>query len=780
MGALEGFLSTWDKARQTFGAGVPQTGEQFDQSAQLQQLQSTVQTAAPGSAWSGTAANAYGEVNKEHARVLGELAVLDRRLANHVNESANVVATGRQNLDNLRQWVVDAAASVPPGKNREQLILPIVQKGLGELSGIVSTSNSGLNRVAGDITKLGTEWDALQDQKFGGAGKEDKPEQRDDEVQLVSNEEPLAEDGDLKPEDMEELVHQAVQEGNPEAAAKVDKILDSINENQLGPHSKENPLTPVQAELVGQMQAQMKPMSLADLNAARERLGDNKNILINAMHVMSDPDVTYPRHDGDGAQIVPSGPGVPLPNNGVLPGDTGALPDGVQAVLNERGNFLGPPDPSVGYPGSQTDLEAPQREAAANNMKNLADIVGEGDPRFQQGSQLDREMMANAKEWLAAQEGPTGQTQEHWGDEVVERVFDTAGRDTVVSHDMLTTDRDFMQDVLTHEWQDDGQSARTLTDWIHDSSTSPDPDVRERAGQTASAIASYIGDPKNENILMNNSTGSQPNMSLGQMNPELTTSLANAISPYMDEMAGRPISSEGTTGWNSIDNSSDLSYPHAVHVMGVLGTGEDAARILDSRSAEVQAAYINEYANSVIDSHGQLSDSSAMEAAGRLKGITAEGAFMSTSDIESDATKARQAAWDRMARNYDAFAALAGGVPHAGPALGVESVLMKDAILGPRPESANLGETPIESTVGVKSALATAFMMNGIGDPADIARLSPFDSDGDGQLNIPSDDVYDESAGRYQNALNIYFSNLSDSISDPLDDYDRAYRDVVR
>lgn len=166
MSALDGFLSTWDKARDTFGSGVPQTGEQFDQSAQFESLQSTVQTAAPGSNWTGTAANAYGAVNTEHARVLGELAKLDRRLAAHVNESAYVVATGRQNLDNLRQWVVDAAASVPQGKNRDQLLMPIVQRGLGELTGIVTSSNNELARVAGDITKLGPEWDALKDERM--------------------------------------------------------------------------------------------------------------------------------------------------------------------------------------------------------------------------------------------------------------------------------------------------------------------------------------------------------------------------------------------------------------------------------------------------------------------------------------------------------------------------------------------------------------------------------------------------------------------------------------
>ena len=157
----------------------------------------------------------------------------------------------------------------------------------------------------------------------------------------------------------------------------------------------------MQAELVGQMQAQMKSMSMDDLNAARDRLGPNKDILSNGMQVMSNPNVTYPRHDGGGCRSVPSAPGGPLPNDGVLPGDTGALPDGVQNTLNQRGDFIGPPDPRAGYPGSQTVDGKARRTRAANNMKNLADIVGDGDPRFQQGTHLDREMMSNAKEWLA-------------------------------------------------------------------------------------------------------------------------------------------------------------------------------------------------------------------------------------------------------------------------------------------------------------------------------------------------------------------------------------------
>jgi hypothetical protein len=387
-------------------------------------------------------------------------------------------------------------------------------------------------------------------------------------------------------------------------------------------------------------------------------------------------------------------------------------------------------------------------------------------------------MMSNAKEWLGAQESPDGRSQEHWGDDVVERVFDTAGRDTVVNHDMLTTDKDFVHDVLSHEWQDDGQSARTLTDWIDDAAYSGDPVVNQRAGETASALADYLGDPANKDSLLNISTGSQPNLSLGQMNPELTRSLAEAMSPYVDEMAGRPI--DGTTGWTAKDGDGDLSYPHAANVMGVLGTDPDAARILDVRSASVQGAYINEYANSVIDSNGQSSDSTAMEAAGRLKGISDQGAFIATSDTESDATKARQAAWDRMSTNYDAAGGLAGAIPYAGPALELQSTLMKDAILGPRPEAGEPGHTPIQSSLGMRSALASTFIAHGIGDPRDLEMLRGYDLDGDGLIDVPPGQMYKTARNDYVIALDRFYGHLDDVISDPLQGYDQAYRDVLR
>jgi hypothetical protein len=171
---LDGFLSTWSNARQTFGEGTPQSGAQYDNSGTLRGLQSTVETAAPGSQWTGGAANTYGAANTEHGRVLGQMAGLDQRLAAEVDNSAQVVDAGRRNLDAVRQWVVDAAASVPPGQAGETMKMAIAQKGLSQLQEIIQKSNGDMNAIGGRISGLRGEYEALSNQKFakeaGGDG----------------------------------------------------------------------------------------------------------------------------------------------------------------------------------------------------------------------------------------------------------------------------------------------------------------------------------------------------------------------------------------------------------------------------------------------------------------------------------------------------------------------------------------------------------------------------------------------------------------------------------
>src|SRR5262249_21738961 len=152
--------------RRTFGEGTPQSGAQYDNIAALYQAQSTVESAAPGSRWTGGAANAYGAANTGHGRVIGQLAGLDQRLGAHVDQSAEIVSAGRRGLDVVRKWVVDAAASTPHGQAGERMRLATVQKGIGQVQEIIQRSNGELNSIGGQIRGLRDEYQALGNQKF--------------------------------------------------------------------------------------------------------------------------------------------------------------------------------------------------------------------------------------------------------------------------------------------------------------------------------------------------------------------------------------------------------------------------------------------------------------------------------------------------------------------------------------------------------------------------------------------------------------------------------------
>lgn len=167
--ALVGFLSTWTRARATFGAGAPQPGASYDHSGALSRLTDDLDRAAPAGHWSGGAATAYGRANTDHQCVVRELGSLDQRLAEQIDRSAHIVTAGRQDLDAVREWVVAAAASAPRNRAGELMLAPIIQKGLTQLTEIVTRANADLNAVGGSIATIGGEFQALgAGQKFAG------------------------------------------------------------------------------------------------------------------------------------------------------------------------------------------------------------------------------------------------------------------------------------------------------------------------------------------------------------------------------------------------------------------------------------------------------------------------------------------------------------------------------------------------------------------------------------------------------------------------------------
>ena len=154
MSAIDAFYSTWSRARETFGTGVPQDGSQFGDGSRLRQMQATIESAKPDDRWQGTASQAYAARNAEHAAVYGKLADLDQRMAAEVTRAADVVTAGRQNLAQTQSWVQSMEASIPPGKTGEIMRVILASKGIGQISDVITQYTSDMGDIGQRIEEI--------------------------------------------------------------------------------------------------------------------------------------------------------------------------------------------------------------------------------------------------------------------------------------------------------------------------------------------------------------------------------------------------------------------------------------------------------------------------------------------------------------------------------------------------------------------------------------------------------------------------------------------------
>jgi len=161
MTVIDAFLTTWSHTRRAFGDGTPVSGAQYDNSDGLRRLAAGLESARPGSQWSGSAADNYDEANTKQRRMIGQLASLDQRLASEIDLSAQVVESGRRDLETVRQRVIDAAAAVPDNRAGERMKIAIAQAGLAQVQEIVQRSNAESHAIGDRIRGLRDEYQAL-------------------------------------------------------------------------------------------------------------------------------------------------------------------------------------------------------------------------------------------------------------------------------------------------------------------------------------------------------------------------------------------------------------------------------------------------------------------------------------------------------------------------------------------------------------------------------------------------------------------------------------------
>ncbi|WP_208301190.1 EspA/EspE family type VII secretion system effector [Mycobacterium sp. DL440] len=177
MSALDGFYSTWSKAKDTFGVGTPTDGSHYDgSSSKLMQMKSTIESATPDDRWQGTASQAYAAANKEHAAVYEKLSDLDRKMAAELNKAANVVTAGRGQLDVTKSWVDSAVDSLPKSLSsqaREKSLIPIAREGITQVNNTVQNANNDMVAIGQSVNGIKNQFDELTNQKFAGSQRKD-------------------------------------------------------------------------------------------------------------------------------------------------------------------------------------------------------------------------------------------------------------------------------------------------------------------------------------------------------------------------------------------------------------------------------------------------------------------------------------------------------------------------------------------------------------------------------------------------------------------------------
>jgi hypothetical protein len=677
VGVLDAFMSTWSKARETFGEGVPQTGERFDQSGPLNQLKTTVDSAAPGSRWGGTAASAYGKANTDHGNVIGQVAGLDQRLGAQVSQAANIVQNGRQNLDAIRQWVQDAAGSVPAGKTREQLLLPIVQKGLGQVQDVITTSNGQLNAVGVDVKKLGGEYDALGNQKFGN------PKEGPD-LQGVKGD-------DKKPGDQAAEDWKAVQAGTA-TPEQIDRIrgASKLTQPQLEALQQGKPATMDQGQydyLKGLMQAQDNMTS----TKIDESLGKNpelKGAMGDAYRIMGNPNIQTAGGDHGGITNVPKGIQSLLNDDLTINTEGGGkLPQIPIHQFDALNDMLSHGDQNLRV-GSDVD------RALLNESSKVADLMDKGHAVYSDGSQ-DR--------------GGKGVGFAIAGHDEINRTLNSMVDNASGDHQAVTdylngandansagahrmsdatfnhfTGNDGFRDLMTHHFDGGQDGMKHVFDWMGPNAYTDGLEGYD-AASSANATAHLLA---NNNEFFNKlSDGHGGYTTLGQTNAGLTQTLTANLSPYIGNLDGVHTPGINADAIPGFTDTKDMS-----NMFKVLDTDPASAEALNNVVAQWEQHFAYDY--------GLTGDSELGRHAGQLTQAM-ENANHSTLDTfksyhDWDALKAyqdRSAHWDTTTSILKDVAGFAPGGSWAVQLGDLAAPYIKDDVLGVPGDPGKMTET---------------------------------------------------------------------------------------
>ncbi|MGV0735475.1 EspA/EspE family type VII secretion system effector [Mycobacterium syngnathidarum] len=617
MSALDGFYSTWNKARETFGVGTPTDGSQHDGSSQLLKMKGMVESAAQHDGWQGKGAEAYAAANQQHAAVYGKLAELDKKMSAEITNAANIVTNGRTQLDNTKSWVDSAVNSLPSSLSaqaREKSLIPIAKEGITQVNNTVSTANGDMLKIGFRITDIKNQYDELQNQKFGpGDALEvagDKPDEKKRDTQLDS------ENGRT---DAEALQNGA---GRLLAPEYHDRLLDAgtLSEQQLADlaSGKDVVVGADRMAYLYQLSQGLNGMSPEEVKAMSASLPpDEQKALAQGLAIISN------HHALSG---IPNSEGVTdATRDNFIPaaGSLINLPDGIHEELSRTDRVVVQSGHTVGT-GTMFPTHVPESTQlnGVGALQDISDVFKPGDGAYFNGSEATKSMLDASSQYANADAKHNGTfgdalsrpslNSDHHGANLpgaLADVIQVSGNDHVGMHDLSTnpsTRDNFLHGLTAERWNEYSSQVGDAFRWMGSDPHNP------ISAETANSVAHYLSDSADDHLRHMPGGGF-----FGEVNGGLLQAMADGTSPYLAQLAGAgPQSGFASPGIDGFNRASDMSALFSVFDQDhTAGTVANNAALQQKFFLEVNAA-----------EHGDVPGNS-IEVASRLGEAMANGAL---------------------------------------------------------------------------------------------------------------------------------------------------------
>jgi hypothetical protein len=425
-----------------------------------------------------------------------------------------------------------------------------------------------------------------------------------------------------------------------------------------------------------------------------------------------------------------------------------------------------------------------------DGLKDMAAILGNGNPALMRGSELDVGLLnksGEALKWMNTGVW-SGEAKEFAHDMTgdIQTMLTASGRDPVAVHDLVVPidanghpffNNEFLGNVMTHQWTDGGAAAANMLTGIPSVTNMPNPAdptpqvVATRAGETVHAFDQYVANDRGELL---NIPGTDK-LSLGQLSPDLTRALAQANVPYIDDMMDNKL--DNTAGFAPLDDI--IKHPEMARtrdLFGVLGTDDWAARVLNTNAYADINAYQDAFARSVKDGTVNL-EFSDLKSSGALQGVIDGGANIAANDVidaqnlAADKAFQNKQLWYDAAKNLPIFGDI---VDKVGKVPGAEDML-KDLLVGDAPVPIDPQHVERINEDLIKHTAVNKLLQIGAGDTGLLVGANVVDTNGE----LKPFGAADVTTTQLTDAIDAYLSSLGVQMNTAWDGYGQYYDDVV-